>query len=100
LRSQTVISNARGGRRCLPFAFTEYGVAMMASVLRSDRAVRVNIEIVRSFIRLRQPASEIAELGTRLNELEQCYDERFRQVFDAIRRLMTLPHGPRRPIGF
>ncbi len=100
LRSQIVISKGRGGRRSVPYAFTEHGVAMMASVLRSERAISVNIEIVRSFIRMRQREADIAGLGARLDDLEQRYDGQFKQVFDAIRRLMRPPDPDRKPIGF
>lgn len=101
LRSQIGISNVgRGGRRYAPYAFTEHGVAMLSSVLRSPRAIVVNIEIVRTFIRLRSMLAENAALGRRLASLERRYDAQFRVVFDAIRELMTPPTKPRRPIGF
>jgi len=99
LRSQFVISN-RGGTRYAPYAFTEQGVAMLSSVLRSQRAIEVNIEIMRAFVRLRRLLAGNAELAVRLEELEQKTDERFRVVFDAIRQLMTPPEAPRRRIGF
>ena len=103
LRSQSVISNPerRGGRRYLPYAFTEQGVAMLSSVLRSDRAIHVNIEIMRAFLRLRQVLASHKELAGKLAELEKKYDTQFRVVFDAIRELMT-PAEPKnkRPIGF
>jgi hypothetical protein len=90
-----------GGRRKLPRAFTEQGVAMLSSVLRSPRAVRVNIEIMRAFVRLRQILASHAGLAKRLEELEQKYDAQFRVVFDAIRELMApLPEPPRKRIGF
>lgn len=102
LRSRSVISNpeGRGGRRYLPYAFTEQGVAMLSSVLRSPRAVQVNIEIMRAFVRLRQMLEAHAELAERIAELEKKYDAQFRAVFDAIRELMTPPAKPRKPIGF
>ena len=99
MRSQFVISN-RGGTRYLPYAFTEQGVAMLSSVLRSPRAVAVNIEIMRTFVRLRRLLNENVELARRLGELEAKTDERFRIVFDAIRQIMTPPAGPDRRIGF
>lgn len=99
LRSQTVISSRWGGRRYRPFAFTEQGVAMLSSVLGSQRAVRVNIEIMRAFVRLRRLLSVHAGLEERLNELERRYDGQFRAVFDAIRELMR-PEPPRRRLGF
>jgi hypothetical protein len=103
LRSQTVISNsrvARGGRRYCPYAFTEHGVAMLSSVLRSQRAVQVNIEIMRAFVRLRRILAAHADLAARLDELEERYDARFKTVFDAIRSLMTPVSRTRRRIGF
>jgi len=91
----------RGGRRYLPHAFTEQGVAMLASVLRSDRAVHVNIEIVRAFVRLRRLAGSVTELRRKVDALEQQYDTQFRVVFDAIRELMAPPAaGEKRRIGF
>ena len=92
LRSQIVISNmGRGGRRYNPYAFTEYGVAMLSSVLRSHRAIIVNIEIMRTFGRLREMLSSHKELAQKLAILEKKYDHQFKVVFDAIRRLMTPP---------
>lgn len=100
LRYQFGTSNGRGGRRYRPYAFTEQGVAMLSSVLRSERAVRVNIEIMRAFVRLRQVMSTQADLIRRLDELEQRYDSQFKAVFDALRRLMAPPEAPSRRIGF
>ena len=101
LKSQSVISSSGwGGRRSLPYAFTEHGVAMLSSVLRSPRAIQVNIEIVRAFVKLRRMLASHADLMRKLEALEQKYDAQFKVVFDAIRRLMT-PQTPRpRPIGF
>lgn len=99
LRSQNVTSSW-GGRRTSPYAFTEQGVAMLSSVLRSPQAVKVNIEIIRAFVRLRQLLSENKELEDRLNQLEQRYDRQFKAVFDAIRELMKPEYLPKRPIGF
>ena len=90
----------RGGRRYLPYVFTEQGVAMLSSVLRSDRAVLVNIEIMRAFVRLRQMLASNAELSQRLDELESQYDRQFKVVFDAIRKLMTPTPAGRKQIGF
>jgi hypothetical protein len=108
-RSQIVMSNpaARMGLRRPPYAFTDYGVIMLSSVLRSARAVQVNIEVVRAFVRLR----EAFTLAARLDELEQRTDKKFKAVFDAVRMLMTdqakikakltqKPGAPRRRIGF
>jgi hypothetical protein len=100
LRSQIVTSKGRGGRRYPPYAFTEQGVAMLSSVLRSKRAVQVNIEIMRAFVRLRQILASHAVLARKLNELEKKYDSQFRAVFDAIRQLMSPPVEKRPPIGF
>jgi len=102
LRFQTGMSkpSGRGGRRYLPYAFTEQGIAMLSSVLHSKRAVRVNIEIMRAFVRLRAMIASNKELAKRLNELEKKYDAQFKVVFDAIRELMTPPTTQRRRIGF
>jgi hypothetical protein len=101
LRSQTVTSNrGRGGRRYAPYAFTEQGVAMLSSVLRSKRAVLVNIQIMRTFVRLRRLLASNAELHRRLDELERKYDKQFKVVFDAIRELMEPPEKPSKRIGF
>lgn len=99
LRSQIVISKARGGRRYPPYAFTEQGVAMLSSVLRSERAVQVNIEIMRAFVRLRQILASHADLARKLDALEKKYDAQFKAVFDAIRELMKPPEPKRRRIG-
>jgi hypothetical protein len=100
LRSQIVISKGRGGLRYPPYAFTEQGVAMLSSVLRSKRAVQVNIEIMRAFVRLREVLASHAELSERLEALELRYDGQFRIVFDAIRQLMEPPSKANRRIGF
>jgi len=100
LKSQIVISSWGGLRRSAPYAFTEQGVAMLSSVLRSKRAVQVNIEIMRAFIRLRQMVASHKDLTRRLNELEKKYDAQFKVVFDAIRQLMTPPETKKRKIGF
>jgi hypothetical protein len=87
--------------RHLPYAFTEQGVAMLSSVLHSERAVRANIEIMRAFVQLRQMLSSHADLARKLETLEKKYDSQFRVVFDAIRELMTpAPLVSRRRIGF
>jgi len=92
-----------GGTRKLPRAFTEQGVAMLSSVLRSERAVRVNVEIMRAFVRLRRILADNAELARRFDDLEDKYDSQFKVVFDAIRKLMEKPKPepqPPRKIGF
>ena len=99
LKSQFVISSW-GGVRTPPYAFTEQGVAMLSSVLNSDRAVQVNIEIMRAFVRLRQLLASNADLARKLETLEKKYDAQFKVVFDAIRQLMSPPAKPRREIGF
>ena len=100
LKSQIVISSWGGLRRARPYAFTEQGVAMLSSVLNSERAVKVNIEIMRAFVRLRQILASNKELAKSLDELEKKYDAQFKVVFDAIRQLMTPPESKRRHIGF
>jgi DNA-binding PadR family transcriptional regulator len=120
LRSQTVISNiqprkqGRGGRRTAPYALTEQGVAMLSSVLGSARAIAVNIEIMRAFVKVRQLATTHTDLAKRLAELEEKTEglamnhdtfsrntrNQLKQVFDALRELMTPPDPPKRPIGF
>ncbi len=116
LRSQSVISNTegRGGRRTAPYAFTEQGVAMLSSVLGSTRAIAVNIEIMRTFVRVRALAATHGDLAKRLAELEEKTEalamshdtfsrntrNQLKQVFDALRELMTPPDPPKRPIGF
>jgi hypothetical protein len=90
-----------GGRRYTPYAFTEQGVAMLSSVLRSECAVLVNIEIMRAFVRLRRILASNVELARKLNALEAKYDTQFKVVFDTIRELMDSPsRSPRRRIGF
>lgn len=84
----------------LPYAFMEQGVAMLSSVLRSKRAVQVNIEIMRAFVRLRQILSAHKDLERKLVALEKKYDKQFRVVFDAIRALMAPPNTPKKRIGF
>ena len=102
LRSQIVtLKKGRGQHsKYLPYAFTEQGVAMLSSVLRSRRAIQVNIEIMRAFIGLRQMLASHVELARKLDALEKKYDAQFKQVFEAIRQLMTPPEPKRRPIGF
>jgi hypothetical protein len=102
LRSQFVTSKdePRGGRRYLPYAFTEEGVAMLSSVLRSKRAIMVNIEIMRAFVRLRRILADHHELAQKIEELERKYDSQFAVVFEALRDLM-MPETPTQGrIGF
>lgn len=100
LRSQTATSKGRGGRRYNPLAFTEQGVAMLSSVLRSERAVQVNIAIMRAFVKLREILATHRDLARRLDRMEKKYDSRFKVVFDAIRELMRPPAGTKSRIGF
>jgi ORF6N domain len=104
LKSQFVTSNQkgtkRGGARTPPYAFTEQGVAMLSSVLHSERAINVNIEIMRTFVKLRQLVTEHKDLTHRLDALEDRYDDQFKVVFDAIRSLMESPKPKKHPIGF
>jgi hypothetical protein len=100
LRSQNHRERGWGGRRTPPFAFTEQGVAMLSSVLRSPRAIAVNVEIMRTVVRMRQMLASSDELTRRLDELEQRYDGQFTAVFEAIRQLMQPPPIKRHPLGF
>ena len=101
LRCQIGTSNkGRGGRRYLPYVFTEHGVAMLSTVLNSERAITANIEIMRAFVKLRQLLVSDIELARRLDELESKYDKQFKIVFVAIRQLMTKPVRERKEIGF
>ena len=99
--SQIVIgSEKHRDPRLRPYAFTEQGVAMLSSVLRSKQAISVNIEIMRAFVKLRQLLASNTELSHRFDELESKYDKQFRVVFDAIRQLMATPVRDRKEIGF
>ena len=103
LRSQSVTLKRRGQHiKYRPYAFTEHGILMLSSVLNSERAIQVNIEIMRAFVRLRQMLSSNRELAKRLDELERKYDAQFKVVFDAIRELMrpSEPEPPKKRIGF
>ena len=104
LRCQIGISKrGRGGRRYLPYAFTEQGVAMLSSVLRSKRAIEVNITIMRVFVQLRNMIASHDRLATRLSEIErrlEDHDEEIRSIFEAIHNLISIPEKPRKKIGF
>ena len=103
LRSQIVISNkSRGGRRYLPYVFTEQGVAMLSSILNSRRAVLVNIEIMRTFVKLREMIISHKDLQIKIEEMEKKYDEKFQVVFRALRNLLNSPfkEKSKRQIGF
>jgi len=99
LRSQ-IVTSSWGGRRYFPYAFTEQGIAMLSSVLNSERAIAVNIEIMRAFVRLREMVASHKELAKKLQELEKKYDAQFKVVFDAIHTLLEPPKKPKRRIGF
>ena len=103
LRSQNVILKRGKHSKYLPFAFTEQGVAMLSSVLNSERAIEVNIEIMRAFVRVREMLGAHRELATKLKELEnriRNHDEHIQTIFQAIRQLTTPPKKPRKRIGF
>lgn len=100
LRSQNVTSSSWGGRRTAPYAFTEQGIAMLSSVLRSPHAIAVNIEIMRAFVRLRQIVGEHRDLARKLADLERRYDSNFQVVFDAIRTLINPETRSRKRIGY
>ncbi len=98
---QNARAKGRGGRRTPPYAFTEQGVAMLSSVLNSERAIEVNIAIMRAFVRLRTMLASHADLARRLEKLEQKYDDQLKEVFEAIREMMEPePVPPSRRIGF
>jgi len=102
LRSQIATLKTERGkhRKYLPYAFTEQGVAMLSGVLRSQRAVQVNIAIMRAFVRMRRMLLSHVDLARKVDALERTYDAQFVMVFDAIRALMEPPKTPRRRIGF
>jgi hypothetical protein len=100
LVSQNVIPGLGKLGGAVPMAFTEQGVSMLSSVLRSKRAVEVNIAIMRAFVRLRELLASNADLGRKLEQIEKKYDGQFRIVFDAIRQLMTPPTKVPRAMGF
>lgn len=99
LKSQFVISSW-GGRRTLPYAFTEQGVGMISGVLRSEKAVQINIMIMRAFVKMRELIDENKELKSKLDELENKYDQQFQVVFDALRKIIVKENEPRKSIGF
>jgi ORF6N domain len=101
LRFQAGTSNlSRGGRRYAPYAFTEQGVAMLSSVLRSARAVQVNVAIMRTFVRLREMLATHEELRRKIDAMEKRYDARFQAVFETIRQMLETPNPSRKAIGF
>ena len=100
LRYQIGTSRRWGGRRYEPYAFTEQGVAMLSGVLRSKRAIHVNVQIMRTFTKLRELLTTHADLRKKIEDLEQKYDRHFKVVFDAINRLLTDEEKPKHSIGF
>lgn len=100
LKSQSATSSSHGGRRTLPYAFTEQGVAMLSSVLRSPRAVEVNIAIMRTFVQLRSLMQSNKLLAEKIEKLEEKYDQNFQIVFDAIKQLITADSQPGKELGF
>jgi len=99
---QTGISKkkGRGGSRYLPHAFTEHGVAMLSSVLHSDRAVQVNIAIMRAFLQLRAMLATHEDLRRKITDMEKRYDSKFHAVFATLRQMLEVPISPKRQIGF
>ncbi|MFN9820511.1 MAG: ORF6N domain-containing protein [Akkermansiaceae bacterium] len=100
LRSQSANSSSHGGRRTLPYAFTEQGVAMLSSVLRSPRAVEVNIAIMRTFVQLRSLMQSNKLLAEKIEKLEEKYDQNFQIIFDAIKQLIAADDNPSKELGF
>ena len=100
LKSQIAISSSHGGRRTLPYAFTEQGVAMLSSVLRSQRAVEVNIAIIRTFVQLRSLMQSNKLLAEKIEKLEEKYDQNFQIIFDAIKQLISADSIPTKELGF
>lgn len=100
LKSHFATSSSRGGRRTRPYVFTEQGIAMLSSVLNSDRAIDVNIQIMRTFVKLREMMASHRDLAKKLADLEKKYDGQFQIVFEAIRQLIEQPESPKRKIGF
>ncbi len=99
LRSQ-IVTSSWGGIRYQPFAFTEQGVAMLSGILKSERAIEVNIAIMRTFVQLRKLMSSNDELAKKINDMEKKYDEQFHVIFEAIKQLIVEENKPRKAIGF
>ena len=100
LRLQFETSKGRGGTRYLPYAFTEQGVAMLSGILNSERAIKVNIAIMRAFVQLRKLIYSHKDLAEQLNQIEKKYDEQFKWVFEALRKLIQKEVKPRKRIGY
>ena len=99
-QSGTSKTTSRGGRRYLPYAFTEHGIAMLSSVLNSDRAVQMNIAIMRAFLQLRAMLATHEDLKRKIRHMEKRYDARFQAIFAALREMLDEPEPPKRQIGF
>lgn len=95
-----IVTSSWGGRRRSPYAFTEQGVAMLSGVLRSEKAIKVNIAIMRAFVQMRELIGQNKELKKKLDKMENKYDQQFRVVFEAIRQLIEKKNEPRDPVGF
>jgi len=100
LRSQNATLKRGQHRKYLPLVFTEHGAIMAATVLNSPRAIQMSVAVVTAFVKLRRMALSVEGLARKVDELERRYDKQFKVVFDAVRRLMTPPAPPRKPIGF
>ena len=100
LKSQIVTSSWGGLRRAIPYAFTENGIAMLSSVLNSKRAIQVNIQIMRTFTKLRELIASHKDLTRKLNDLEKKYDSQFQIVFEAIRQILEVAEKPKKKIGY
>jgi len=100
LKSHFATSSSWGGRRTRPYVFTEQGIAMLSSVLNSDRAIEVNIQIMRTFVKLREMMSSHKDLARKLSALEKKYDGQFQIVFEAIKQLIEVEEKPKKKIGF
>lgn len=100
LRSQNATSKGRGGRRYMPYAFTEHGAVMAANVLNSPQAIQMSVAVVRAFVRLRRMALSVEGVARKVEALEKKYDKQFKVVFDAIRQLILQPEPKRKRIGF
>jgi len=99
-QSGTSSQSVHGGRRYLPYAFTEHGIAMLSSVLHSDRAIQVNIAIMRAFVQLRSMLATHEDLRRKINEMEKRYDSKFQAVFATLRQMLETPVPSKRQIGF
>jgi hypothetical protein len=99
LKSQ-IVTSSWGGRRKMPYAFTEQGVAMLSGILRSEKAIKINISIMLAFVKMRELIDENKELKKRLDKLEGKYDKQFQIIFNALQQLVEKKYEPRKKIGF